>query len=73
MLKEIGHFLIHTPATLALKRKCPRAELYDLLMKRRTETLLEQQGFDLREVQPFKVFAPGLPAFPMRWIRSVPL
>lgn len=40
-------------------------------MNRRTETLLEQNGFILKEVKSFKVFAPGLPAFPMRWIKSV--
>lgn len=39
-------------------------------MNRKTEWLLEAYGFKLSEVRPFKIFAPGVPAFPMRWIRA---
>ena len=39
-------------------------------MNRRTEALLEEGGFQLKEVVHFKIFAPGLPAFPMRWIQA---
>lgn len=41
-------------------------------MNRHTESVLEQNGFALKEVKPFKTFTPGLPAFPNRWIRAVP-
>lgn len=41
-------------------------------MSRDTEASLRAAGYDLLDVQPFQVFAPGLPAFPMRFIRAVP-
>lgn len=34
MFKEVGHFLYHAPATLALKNSLPQNELYDTLMAR---------------------------------------
>ncbi len=42
-------------------------------MHRQTEALLEQCGISLEEVRPFKVFVPGMPAFPMRWIKARPM
>jgi len=41
-------------------------------MSRDTEASLRSAGYDLLDVQPFQVFSPGLPAFPMRFIRAVP-
>lgn len=41
-------------------------------MNRRTESLLQENGFVLQEVESFKTFTSGLPAFPNRWIRAVP-
>ncbi|MCC6557787.1 MAG: class I SAM-dependent methyltransferase [Polyangiaceae bacterium] len=41
-------------------------------MDRDAEAALRDAGFRPREVRPFQVFAPGLPAFPMRWIRADP-
>jgi SAM-dependent methyltransferase len=41
-------------------------------MNRRTDALLRAGGFDLVEVHPLQIFAPGLPAFPGLWIRAVP-
>lgn len=40
-------------------------------MNRRTELLLEENGFRIIEIKSFKIFSPGIPAFPMRWIRAV--
>jgi SAM-dependent methyltransferase len=40
-------------------------------MNRRTEALLEENGFRVTESRPFKIFSPGMPAFPMRWLRAV--
>ena len=37
MFAELGQFLRHAPATLALKRKLPQAELYAELMRRADE------------------------------------
>ncbi len=37
MLREIGHFLRHAPATLRLKARLPQAELYATLMARSDE------------------------------------
>jgi len=34
MLRELGHFLWHAPATLRLKARLPQDELYQLLMER---------------------------------------
>ncbi|MFQ5638921.1 MAG: class I SAM-dependent methyltransferase [bacterium] len=39
-------------------------------MNRETESALEKNGFELKEVKPFKTFTPGLPAFPNRWIKA---
>jgi SAM-dependent methyltransferase len=39
-------------------------------MARRTELELERAGLDVVESQPFVFFARGLPAFPMRRIRT---
>ncbi|MFQ5603919.1 MAG: class I SAM-dependent methyltransferase [bacterium] len=41
-------------------------------MNRSTERLLEENGFLLKEVASFKIFTPGLPTFPKRWMRAVP-
>ncbi|MFQ5751116.1 MAG: class I SAM-dependent methyltransferase [bacterium] len=41
-------------------------------MNRKTESLLEQNGFKIKESKPFKTFTPGMPTFPKRWIRAVP-
>lgn len=39
-------------------------------MNRRTESLLEENGFRIVEIKSFKIFSPGVPAFPMRWMRA---
>lgn len=41
-------------------------------LNRQTETLLLENGFSITEVLPFQIFSPGIPAFPMRWMRAVP-
>lgn len=41
-------------------------------MNRNTEFLLEQNGFNLKEVKRFKIFTAGTPTFPKRWIRAAP-
>lgn len=41
MLRELGHFMRHAPATLRLKSKLPQHELYETLMAR-----LDAAGFD---------------------------
>ena len=40
-------------------------------LNRRTRSLLEENGFGITEIKPFKIFSPGIPAFPMRWMRAV--
>ena len=40
-------------------------------MKRATEASLRSTGFTLREVEPFQIFVPAMPAFPIRWIKAV--
>ncbi len=40
-------------------------------MNRRTESLLEENSFRVTESRPFKIFSPGIPAFPMRWLRAM--
>ena len=37
-------------------------------MNRATEASLRSTGFTLREVEPFQIFVPAMPAFPIRWI-----
>ncbi|MFQ5864810.1 MAG: hypothetical protein ACE5IW_06220 [bacterium] len=37
MLKEIAHFLVHVPKTLALNVKLPQPEFYDTIMQRGDE------------------------------------
>jgi ubiquinone/menaquinone biosynthesis C-methylase UbiE len=39
-------------------------------MNRPTEALLREHGFVLQETYAFQMFTPGVPAFPMRWIRA---
>ena len=39
-------------------------------MHRRPLPLIEKAGFRVEDVVPFQVFAPGIPAFPMRRIRA---
>jgi len=39
-------------------------------MNRRTDAALEAAGFSLEEIEPFQIFAPGLPAFPSLLIRA---
>jgi hypothetical protein len=39
-------------------------------MNRDTEQALSRAGFVLDAVHPFQVFAPGMPAFPMRRIEA---
>ena len=39
-------------------------------MNREPGRALERAGFGLVEVEPFQIYTPGLPAFPMRWIRA---
>ncbi len=41
-------------------------------MNRKTEVLIQQSDFIVDESRPFKIFAPGIPAFPMRWMRVRP-
>jgi len=41
-------------------------------LNRPTEALLGEAGFTLREARPFQVFALGMPAFPMRYLRAAP-
>ncbi len=41
-------------------------------LHRDTERLLGQGGFEVHESEPFQVFSPGLPAFPMRLMRATP-
>ncbi len=40
-------------------------------MNRRTESLLDENGFQITEIKSFKIFSPGIPAFPMRWMRAM--
>ncbi len=42
-------------------------------MNRRTEAVLRENGFELRDVSAFQIFADGLPAFPMRRFTAVPV
>ena len=42
-------------------------------MHRLIDAVLEQSGISLEEVRPFKVRVPGMPAFPMRWIKARPM
>lgn len=39
-------------------------------LNRRTESLLEENGFRITEIKAFKIFSPGMPAFPMRWMQA---
>ena len=39
-------------------------------MNRATEASLRSAGFTLLEVEPFQVFAPAFPPFPIRWIKA---
>lgn len=41
-------------------------------MARDTEAAIEHASFEIVERHPFQIFAPGLPAFPMRRLRAVP-
>lgn len=41
-------------------------------MNRPTVELLQRSGFVITEVKLFKFFVPGVPAFPMRWIKCLP-
>lgn len=41
-------------------------------MNRRTELALGQAGLTVTRVEPFQLFTPGLPAFPMRVIEARP-
>ncbi len=41
-------------------------------LNRPTEALLQENGYQITQVKPFKIFSPGVPAFPMRWMRAVP-
>lgn len=41
-------------------------------MNRRTEELLQQNGFKLQIVRPFKILTPGIPSFPLRWMIAKP-
>lgn len=40
-------------------------------MNRNPVAALEASGFSIIEAQPFQIFCPGLPAFPMKLIRAV--
>ena len=39
-------------------------------MNRATEASLRSAGFALLEVEPFQIFVPAFPAFPIRWIKA---
>ena len=39
-------------------------------MNRVTEASLRSAGFTLLEVEPFQIFAPAFPPFPIRWIKA---
>lgn len=47
MFAELGHFFRHAPATLALKRKLPQAELYAELIRRADEAGLAAKRREL--------------------------
>lgn len=41
-------------------------------MNRETVSLIEANGFEILDVEAFKVYSPGVPSFPLRWIRARP-
>jgi ubiquinone/menaquinone biosynthesis C-methylase UbiE len=75
-LRLVEHVVSDRPVAAALMRTFDPVWLklngQGCRMSRDTEATLEHASFEIVERHPFQIFAPGLPAFPMRRLRAVP-
>lgn len=75
-LRLVEHVVSDKPVSGALMRTFDPVWLklngQGCRMARDTEAAIEHASFEIVERHPFQIFAPGLPAFPMRRLRAVP-
>jgi ubiquinone/menaquinone biosynthesis C-methylase UbiE len=74
-LRLVEHVVSDRPVSAVLMRAFDpiwlRLNGQGCRMSRDTEKTLERASFEIVERHPFQIFAPGLPAFPMRRLRAV--